>query len=187
MMMLWFHVAALTLGGALLVFSAAGLDKDVDAHHAEPGDLAHGVDSSAALAVLGSLRFWTFFLAAFGAAGLLLHAVGLSVWWRLPLSLATGVVIGVGAWWAFRVLAIGTVNSALDTRSLAGKEGDVVLAVAPDRPGKVRIAHQGQHIEMFASTREPVTIARGARVLVVEVRDGCADVTPLAPSHPSPH
>jgi hypothetical protein len=187
MTLLWFHVAALTLGGALLVFSAAGIDKDVDAHHAEPGDLAHGVDASAALAVLGSLRFWTFFLAAFGGTGLLLHAIGLSALWRLALSIPTGGAIGVGAWWSFSILAAGTVNSALDTRSLAGKEADVVLTVAPERPGKVRIAHQGQHIEMFASTREHAPIARGARVLVVEVRDGCAEVTPLAPSHPSPH
>jgi membrane protein implicated in regulation of membrane protease activity len=185
-MLLQAYVVALVLGGGLVAVSALGFDKDPEATEVDHaiGDphadhVAHGVDTSAALAFLGSLRFWSFASGAFGAIGILLTFAGVGPWVTGLAAVGGGFAIGVGAALAFRWFARGTVSSQLDTRSLAGRDAEVVLSVGPGKTGKVRVTHQGQTLELPATTHEPQLLERGARVLVVSVEGGSADVTRL--------
>jgi hypothetical protein len=201
MSLLPLYAGAFVLGGVLVSASALGVDKDADHDgpgydgadhaHAEPGgELAKdiglagsGVNAVAALVL--SLRFWTFALASFGATGLLVEWLAPSLP-SLLLALPNGVAIGAAAAWFVRRIANDTVSSALDARRLAGRDAEVVLAVGPDKLGKVRLSHQGQLLELPATTREPHRIERGERVLVVSVTAGVADVTPVRPTVADP-
>ncbi len=189
-MLLYAYVVALVLGGGLVAVSALGLDKDSDAAHIDHDhgdphalDVAHGVDTAAALAYLGSLRFWSFTLGAFGAIGSVLTFLGVTSVVTAPTAVVGGLVIGFAATWAYRWFARGTVSSHVDTRALAGRDAEVVLSVGPGKLGKVRLTHQGQILELPATTHEPELLERGARVLVVSVEAGTADVTCL-PNRP---
>jgi hypothetical protein len=185
-MLLQAYVVALVLGGGLVAVSALGIDKDsesvdLDHEHGDPHalDVAHGVDSSAALAYLGSLRFWSFTLGAFGAIGSALTFFGVTSLITAPTAIVGGCAIGVAATRAYLWFARGTVSSHLDTRALAGRDAEVVLSVGPGKTGKVRLTHQGQILELPATTHELHLVERGARVLVVSVEAGTADVTRL--------
>lgn len=158
-----------------------------DAHHADHGHLAkpdvghvEGVGHALAATIL-SLRFWTFALAAFGTTGVLLELLGVPAPVSLGVSLADGVFVGALVTTVLRRAARDTVSSALDTRHLAGRDAEVVLSVGPGKRGKIRLVHQGQTIELPAVTREDRLLERAERVIVVEVREGTADVTTSAP------
>ncbi len=139
------------------------------------------------LAVLRSVRFWTFFAASFGLAGTLLHFAGAPSALSLPLAIGTGALAGGGVSWALRRLTYDTVGTATSTRQLAGREAEVVLAVSPGKRGKIRVSHNGQILDLPAVTRDDHPIERGQRVLIVEMADGCADVTPSTPARPPTH
>lgn len=181
-----------------------GADHDVDhggdLHHG--GDLDHGghdhdhghlptghatsemstLPDPGLLTVLRSVRFWTFFLAAFGLAGTLLTVVGAPAMFGLPLALVTGALSGGLVSLLVRSLARDTVSTETSTRQLAGREAEVVLALGPGRRGKIRVTHNGQILDLPATTRDDHPIERGSRVLIVEMKDGCADVTPATPA-----
>jgi membrane protein implicated in regulation of membrane protease activity len=194
MLLLSLYTGAFLLGGILVAASALGAGKDADhdvGSHAEPGgelakDLAHvGAGANGVAAIVLSLRFWTFLLAAFGATGLLTEWLAPSLP-SLLLALPNGIAIGAFAAWAVRRVANDTVSSALDARQMAGREAEVVLSVGPDKLGKVRLTHQGQLLELPATTAEQRRIERGERVLIVSVMNGTADVTPTRPEHREP-
>ncbi len=188
--MLSLYVGSLVLGGALLVASAVGFGKDVDAAglHADPGphadDFAHGADAAALFGLFKTLRFWTFFLASFGGTGLVTRLSGLTDLVGLPLALGIGVMIGSGAAWVMRALSVETTSSNVDTRSLAGREAEVLLAIPTHGTGKIRVAYQGQILDLPATAPEERAIARGDRVMVIAVVGGTAQVTPLTLPHP---
>lgn len=189
MLLLSLYVGTFLLGGILVTASAVGMGKDADHDaHAEAGgelakDIGHaGAGVNAVTALVLSLRFWTFALAAFGATGLLTEWLAPSLP-SLLLALPNGIAIGAFAAWAVRRVANDTVSSALDARHLAGREADVVLSVGPDKIGKIRLTHQGQILELPATTAEQRRIERGERVLIVTVDAGTADVTPSRPAH----
>ena len=189
-MLLQAYVVALVLGGGLVAVSALGIDKDsesvdLDHEHGDPhaDHVAHGVDSSAALAYLGSLRFWSFALGAFGAIGSALTFFGVTGFITAPTAVLGGLAIGLAATRAYLWFARGTVSSHLDTRALAGRDAEVIVSVGPGKLGKVRLSHQGQTLDLPATTHEPHIVERGARVLVVSVEAGTADITRL-PSLP---
>jgi hypothetical protein len=157
-------------------------------HDRETSVAKFGADAAGVLfGTLLSIRFWTFGLATFGLTGVLLHLLGFGAILSAPVAAATGVGIGGAAASIMRALSKRTVTAATGTRELAGREGDVVLSVGPDKIGKVRLHHQGQTLELLATTREPRRVARGERVLVVEDRAGQADITPITPAHPHPN
>lgn len=164
-----------------------GGDGHDHAHHADHGHLAkpdaghmEGVGHALAATIL-SLRFWTFALGAFGMTGVLLELLGVPSAVSLGVSILDGVFVGGLVTTVLRKAARDTVSSALDTRHLAGRDAEVVLSVGPGKRGKIRVVHQGQTIELPAITREDRLLERAERVIVVEVREGTADVTTVAP------
>ncbi|MES2639150.1 MAG: hypothetical protein V4850_06690 [Myxococcota bacterium] len=175
-----------------------GHDHDHDHGHHDLGkDLVHGHDhgqshtevlqgfSAIAMTIL-SLRFWTFALAAFGMTGLLLSLLSTPWLITLVLALVTGAVVGVGVTTLLRAVSRDTVSSALDARTLRGRDAEVVLTMGPGKLGKVRLIHNGQTLELPATTKEARVLERGERVLVVDVSGGTADVTPASPDRRPP-
>ncbi|MDP2315378.1 MAG: hypothetical protein Q8P41_20945 [Pseudomonadota bacterium] len=148
----------------------------------DPGQ-THGDASriSAFATTLLSLRFWTFALAAFGMTGLLLHAMSIHPFLTLGLAVVTGFGVGAGVTTLLRTVSRDTVSSALDSRTLRGRDAEVVLTMGPGKLGKIRLIHNGQIIDLPATTKEGRLIERGERVLVVDVSAGMADVTPITP------
>ena len=205
MTLLAVYVGCLFLGGILIGASMLGVGKDVGegAHALDHGagpDHAHDVDQAHAThagdtlhpapdpvaATLLSLRFWTFTLAAFGMTGCLLTLLGASAAISLPLSLMTGAGVGTGVTTLLRAVARDTVSSALDARTLRGRDAEVVLAIGPGKDGKIRLTHNGQSIELLAGTREGRLFERTERVLLVDVAGGRAEVTSCEPDRHLP-
>jgi hypothetical protein len=112
--------------------------------------------------------------------------VGVSPLVGAVLAGATGLGVGTGVTTLLRAVSRDTVNSALDARTLRGRDAEVVLAIGAEKLGKIRLVHNGQLIELPASTREGRMLERTERVLVVDVVGGRAEVTPLAPDRRSP-
>lgn len=161
-------------------------DLSHDHDHAHDGPTGTDDGGSAVAATLLSLRFWTFSLASFGMTGLLLTAIGVSDVPGLLLAVGMGLAIGSGVTTMMRAFGRDTVSSALDSRSLRGRDAEVVLAVGPDKVGKIRMVHNGQIIELLARTREERRLERGERALVVEVSGGEAVITSAAPERRPP-
>ena len=206
-MLLGLYLGCLALGGVLIGASVllgghdvghdadhdadhdVGHDADHDVGHDADHDADHGAGTALAEAtahpLLGgglpflSLRFWTFGLASFGATGALLALTVLPGPVSLAVAVPTGLAIGTAVTALFRALkrhATGRISSAT---SLAGREALVLLEIRPGALGKIRIAVDGPDVDLLARTGEPEPIPRGARVLVITVRDGAAEVIPL--------
>lgn len=193
--MLFFYLAAAGLGVSLILVSLllggadadadldvdvdADLDLDVDADLDADGDVhAGGVGN---WLPVGSLRFWTFLVAAFGLTGTGL-TVGGAPW---GLVLVVALTIGIGTGWSaaafFRYLLNERVSGEVALDHLTGREARVVLEVRPDRRGRVLVQTHAGTMELSATTGDDRAIARGDSVLITSVRDGVADVTSLAP------
>lgn len=181
-MLYWF---ALVVGAGLLLLSLFGdffgddidLPDDVDAGDAH----GHGFD-------IFSIRNATYFLFAFGAAGLLVgRATGNTL---LTLSVATvlgmagGGISAVAFGWLRRTESGGLVRDA----GWGGRTGHVVLPLSAEGTGKIRVTHGGREHELLARPFE-----RGAEspeqwrsVLIVELENGVALVTPYTGALGSP-
>ena len=197
--MLPIYLGSLALGavliGASIIFGDADGDADFDAD-VDAGDFGGGLDVDAdellimkdpgdAIAGAGtwlpflSLRFWTFALAAFGASGTLLHVMGVSGMVAVLTSLIMGTTIGTGASWVFRQLQLTQVSGNVGMFDVQGKEATVLLAVGPEKMGKVRVLLDGQMVDLPATTQAEDTIQRDEKALVVHVEDGVAHITPV--------
>lgn len=179
-------IAALgILGIQLFSHGDAGGDSDGDvAGHLGPDGGSHATPSNhpgggdhGTLAILLSLRFWTFALLAFGLVGALL--------WFLRLSgsvatfvLATGMGLGSGAFasFTFRALSRAQVSSGGELDDIVGKLGRVLVAPSNATYGKVRIEVRGQLQDYLAKTADR-ELAPGTFVLVDDIREGVAHVS----------
>ncbi len=199
MILLSIYAGAAVFGGILIGASVIGFDKaheaevHADGHldmKAEPeahfdGAKHDGVDDAPELGVLAatllSMRFWTFFLGSFGLTGVLLHLVGLPWFLSAPIAVALGTAIGSAVAYFFRLAHKRSAGTIADTQSLLGKEGVVVLAIEPGKPGKIKITHDGVTVDFLAHTTDR-RIERGERVIVAEMKGGNATVTPVQPA-----
>ncbi len=158
-------------GGALV----ADVDADADADHGD--DVSHGL---APLAILLSLRFWTFSLMAFGLFGSFLHFLNLA---QPMVTLASAAAIGfVSGWlasWTFYKLSRSVPNSGAETTELLGQVGKVIVPPNDAGRSKVRFRVKGQIVDYLATTDE--TLEAGASVMVEEVRGNQVHVS-AAPS-----
>lgn len=205
MILLTLYATTAVFGGILIGASAMGIDKSHEAEMHADVPLDHGpisgsdaidheaghgeavADIGTLAAMLLSMRFWTFFLGAFGLTGSLLHLLGISGFISLPVALVVGALVGVSVATLFRMADRRNVGTIADLKTLMGKEGVVLLSISPSKPGKIRIRHDGGDLDLLATTRDHGDIAIGLRVLVVDMKAGQATVTAMrAGTHATP-
>src|SRR5262249_20410414 len=161
------YVVALALGLAILVVQlAAGHDADA------PHGADHPIDHDAApWMIVGSLRFWSFALLAFGLVGTMLHAFGLAGAGGAPvLALASGIASGVVAVTVIRRLLTRGPSSNVSRSEVVGRLARVIVPLDAAAPGKVRVELRGTWVDLVARSREP--IAAGEAVLVEDEAGG---------------
>ena len=202
--MLPIYVGSLALGGVLILASIVLGDTDTDAGTDldAGGDLDINADADQdALLVLKdpgdavsdvgiwlpffSLRFWTFAAASFGGSGLLLHVLGVTGLLAALVSIFLGGLIGTGAAWVFRKLQLTESSGNVGLFDIQGAEATVMLSVGPDKPGKVRVVVDEQHIDLPARTQSGQLIERGHTALVLQIEDGVANITPVPTGYQS--
>ena len=153
-------------------------DGHVEADHA--GSAEHGADADAAGIWLPffSLRFWVFASCFFGLSGTLLTAIDIGVVATAIISVVVGLFCGFAAAWIVhrlgRLEATGDVPTSAE---FVGAQGTVLVEVAPDSRGKVRVSIREQEVDLVATTSDEGPIASGRKVLIVEYEDGVAVVT----------
>lgn len=194
------YIAAFLFGGILLAISlmAGGHDDadggdhgdaDADAHadgevdaHADHGHDSGGKDVAAGtgfLSTFASLRFWTFFLAFGGGAGIAFTLLGLPSIVTAIAAGMMGAVSGGFAAWAFRTLGRKDLSSSLSADDWIGRTGKVTVPVSPDRPGKIFLSFENEVKELVALSAGAAdgSIGVGEEVIVVSMADGVAKVT----------
>ncbi len=163
------------------------VDADVDVDlEVDPGEavVAAGAAGGVAAAVLSLISFRTlvFFLAFFGATGLILTALSAGSVVTLVAALAIGLfVAGLNAQ-LFRLLKSSSVESEVSDRQLAGAVGRVTIPISTDSIGRIICEVAGQSINLTASPFDAGfdgEFGVGESVVVVEVRDGEAKVASI--------
>jgi membrane protein implicated in regulation of membrane protease activity len=175
--MLQIFLIALIVGAGLLLFSllASGdgggkpeIDghADLDAH----ADHDHGGLDGGALAwlPLASLRFWTFFMAFFGATGTALTFIerDIDAWVLLAIAVAMGYVCGAAAVSVFRYMRRSETSSNLAVDDYIGETAVVRVSVARGKTGKVRLELKGRTLELLAETEEETPFAVKERAMI---------------------
>ncbi len=165
---------SLVVGGGLLAMSLIG-----DAAGEGDGSSTSG-DSD--WSKIFSLRYATYFLFAFGATGVLLQYVqdGRSTLMTFILATITGVIAWVVSALAFSYLKRTDSGQWRGDRWIIGRTGEVTIPIRAGETGKIMISHGGQTQELLAlphgdAASDPEL---WQSVMVVEVRDGIALVTP---------
>ncbi len=155
-----------------------------DIDHPE-GDLVHvGPDRRKSVArrrpwlPFLSVRFWTYALASGGGTGTILTLLGLPVTLHLPVAVGSGLSLGWLAAWTYKKLKGASTDSAVTLSNLKGAEATVVLPIRPGQLGKIRLHIQGGQIELLARTQEDRVLAAKEAVLIVQVTESTAIVTP---------
>lgn len=188
--MLELYLIALLVGGSLLLFSlfSGGDDSDADTDaggdvdadldgdvHVDAGHDRDGDFDFVALAWLpiASLRFWTFFLAFFGAAGTALTLTERDLGHLVTGLVAVGVgyVCGTGAVAAFRYMRRSQTSSALTVDDYIGEVATVRVAVARDKVGKVRLQIKGRTVELLAETEDQEPIATREQAMIYAISE----------------
>ena len=197
----------LIIGGGLLLLSSlggighhsgdfdAGANMDVDVHagldagHADAGvgtlphhevgtDSAHAAHNGAsAISTWLSLRFAVFFLAMYGATGLILtYMSGASEWVVFGLALVIGLAVGQAAHQIFRLIRRTSGDSTPRTVDYVNRPGRVTIAVMPPEKGEVALQVRGAERFVPAVTETATGFSVGEEVVVVDYRDGVARV-----------
>ncbi len=178
--MLSIYVVLAIVGGGLLVLSMVSGAHDSGGHELSHAD--HGTEAAASIiGMVASLRFWTYFCAFFGVAGLLLSLLaGLGSGVVLGLSLFMGLSAGVIIASLARALNRSQSTSTVGQAELAGRSGEVLVEIAPGRPGKVRLDLGGELLDLPAIADGALALPAGARIVVLSFEGERALVTPEA-------
>lgn len=183
----------LIVGGGLVVFSMFGgesgdADVDLDADFdfdadGGLGDLAADPDAgqavgAASLSSWFSMRFVVFFVAVFGAIGVVFtHMLGSGPWTTLIAAAIAGLLMGQFAHHIFQCIKRSGGNSATRPQDYVRKLARVTVRIADQRKGEVAL--QVRNMERFvpAVARGNVTeFGVGDEVVVVGYRGGVAQV-----------
>lgn len=169
--MLQIFLIALIVGAGLLLFSLfasghGGGKPEIDGHADLHADADHdhdgGFDGGAlAWLPLASLRFWTFFMAFFGATGTALTFIerDINAWVLLAIAVAMGYVCGAAAVSVFRYMRRSETTSNLAVDDYIGETAVVRVSVARGKTGKVRLELKGRTLELLAETEEETPFA----------------------------
>jgi hypothetical protein len=164
---------------------------DIDAAHAElPGDIhadaghAADIDGSHAdhslfdLSSWFSMRFVVFFLAAFGAMGVLLSRFGeLGDVVTALMAAVFGFVMGQTAHQIIHAIRRSSGNSSIEPRDFLGQGGRVMVAITPPDPGEIVVSIRGSERYVPAmAKRNDKSFSSGDAVVVIGYRGGMAEV-----------
>jgi membrane protein implicated in regulation of membrane protease activity len=174
------YLVAAILGWPLVLFFlfAGGDDGGGDGDFDLDADAdADGIGSLAG--DLLSIRGIAFFLAFFGATGLVLgwlDANGL-------IRLLAAIGLGVFAWWLNRTLVrylkTSSVATEMSDRLLVGLPARVTVPIDEGRKGKIVVDVQGQILTLVARPFRSGTFANDSDVVIVEIDRGIALVASL--------
>lgn len=173
----------------LLFFVFFGGDSgDVDADFDFDADLdgdievAEGLGSGVAATVLSLLSFRTivFFLAFFGATGLILNALSTGTAVTLVIAVLLGLFAASLNNRVFSYLKTSSVGSDVSDRVLNGAVGRVTIPISVESKGRITCEVEGRTINLTAvpfDAREEGEFGVGETVVVVEVNEGTARVS----------
>lgn len=160
----------------------ADLDVDHDVDHGGDLDANHGGGFEWSVLPFGSLRFWTFLVECFGLTGAMLSCAGVPSAAALGISLAMGSAMGWAAFTFFRWLAREEVSAVTELTAYTNSEARVLVRIPEHGRGKIAIETPTGRVELMARSLDKAEIGREAKVLVVGVKEGVAEVTVLTPS-----
>lgn len=184
--MLTAYIFCLAVGGGFLALSLFGdfLEGDVDIDSDVDGDaLSHG----GGIAQLFSLRAAINALFGFGAAGALLHLLWGGNQPVVTAAVAGGVGVASGALISsvFGYLKRTESGALRGERSFVGLTGEVSLEIAPGGRGSVTVRRGDRRVRIRAraadSYRGSEALVAGRPVVVVDMEDGIASVSPVGP------
>ncbi len=156
------YLGAVAFGVTLLVASILLGGKDTDHGSGHDSDVGLG------WAPVTSLRFWVFFLAFGGGAGLALEALDSSTVVSAIGAGAIGWLAGAIAVAVVRSLSKHSVSSDVKGTELVGTTGTLTLPVGPGQPGKVRVEIKGRAEDYVANIDEDAgVLPTGTQVLVI--------------------
>ena len=175
--MLAVYTIATIVGGGLVLFSAlGGLGHHASIDGGSVGfDHSHGGDSGDGHGGVHdfwipflSIRFWTYFAAAFGGMGLALTFLKMSAEPVTGLVSATvGAALGLTVTWIMRLLPRVTMHNTVLSEDFVGKEARVLVAGEGVQPGKIRVSIKGELIDILAKREDGGAIKSGETVVVV--------------------
>jgi len=186
--MLAAYIFSLVVGGGLLALNLFGdfLDSEVDAEAGIDldGD-ADAISGGSEIAKLLSLRSLVYALFGFGGAGLVLHLIWAGAQPVLTALIAGGMGLGSGALVStvFGYLKRTEAGEIQGERALVGLSGKIVMAIGDGETGAVRIRSGDRQYQMRARADLPSgavqALEAGRAIVVVDVKDGVALVTPI--------
>ena len=179
--MIGFYLFSAIAGGVLLVVSAmvGHHGHDFDGHADLDADAGHGLGGAIAWLPIFSLRFWTYFLAATGATGLLLTRFSGTdpaiVMW---LSIGTGLACGLVVVFLIRMLTRYDSDSSARVDDLLGLDAKVLVRISQNVPGKVRCVLKGDTLDLLALSQDETVLEAGSDAIIVAMENDKARVVP---------
>ena len=160
----------------------ADIDVDFDVDVDADLELSDGIGGGIAAAVLSLLSFRSivFFLAFFGATGLILTALSTGSVIALVLAVALGLFAAGLNNRVFRYLKTSSVGMDVSDRVLSGAVGRVTIPISVPSKGRITCEVEGQTINLTAvpfDAKEQGEFGVGEAVVVVEVHEGTARVS----------
>lgn len=154
------------------------LDLEIDADLDTAGGFGGGI-AAAALSLL-SFRSIVFFLAFFGATGLVLTALETGSVVALILAIVLGLFAASFNNRVFRYLKSSSVETEVSDRALSGAVGRVTVPISVASKGRITCQVEGRTINLTAvpfDANEQSEFEVGESVVVVEVIKGAARVS----------
>jgi len=157
---------------------AAAGETHVEGSHGDllHADLAHAHGAGVwSLSTWISVRFAVFFLAVFGAIGVVMtYMTSSSPRLILALALAGGAIVGQAVHHLFRLIRRTSGDSAPQVTDYINKLARVTINIEPPQVGEVALQVRGAERHVPATARRPFII--GDEVVVVGYRAGVAEV-----------
>ena len=192
--MLTAYIFCLAVGGGLLAVSLFGdfldsdvdVDLDADVDVDVDGELAD-VAAGTGIAQVFSVRALINAIFGFGAAGTLLHLVWGGGQPMLTAAIAGGTGLASGALISTVFGYLKRTESGIlrGEESFVGLTGEVSLEIGPDGHGAVTVRRGDRRVRLRArpadASGSAAALGPGQAVVVVEMKDGVAAVTPVGP------
>jgi membrane protein implicated in regulation of membrane protease activity len=155
-------IIGIVLISAGAIAGVAEADTDIDAHGIETD---HGFDTG--FIPFFSLRFWSYFLSGFGLLGILLTYFRLAnPTMIIAYAIGIGLSLGFITHWFIRYAKKHQSGSILSSVDFEGVSARVIVAIRPSEPGKVRVTHEGEAIDLIAFAEGDEEIPYGSQVLI---------------------